>query len=122
MESLNKIRLSKKILLLLLFRNKEMEPVHIFYKELSAHDNNIFTADITEKNEVENVKLKKSLKYAVTGLSINHNTGTDLVTMTNFDRQNLLSNAIQKLVKEKKDPDLDLKISNPETKDLITPF
>ena len=122
MESLNKIRLSKKILLLLLFRNKEMEPVHIFYKELSAHDNNIFTADITEKNEVGNVKLKKSLKYAVTGLSINHNIGTDLVTMTNFDRQNLLSNAIQKLVKEKKDPDLDLKISNPETKDLITPF
>ena len=93
-----------------------MEPVHIFYKELSTHDNNIFTADITEKNEVENVKLKKSLKYAVTGLSINHNIGT------NFDRQNLLSNAIQKLVKEKKDPDLDLKISNPETKDLITPF
>ena len=35
-----------------------MEPVHIFYKELSADENNIFTADIAEKNEVENVNLK----------------------------------------------------------------
>ena len=30
-----------------------MEPVHIFYKELPAEKNNIFTADIAEKNEVE---------------------------------------------------------------------
>ena len=33
-----------------------MEPVHIFYKELPAEGNNIFTADIAEENEVENVK------------------------------------------------------------------
>ena len=52
-----------------------MEPVHIFYKELSADENNVFTANITEKNEVENVKFKKSQEYAVTGLSINHDTG-----------------------------------------------
>ena len=35
------------------------------------NENNIFTANITEKNEVENVKFNKSLEYAVTGLSIN---------------------------------------------------
>ena len=35
-----------------------MEPVHIFYKELSPDENNIFTADIAEKNEVEYVKFK----------------------------------------------------------------
>ena len=63
-----------------------------------------------------------SLEYAVTRLSINHDVDTDLVTITDVDRQNLLSNAIQKLVKEKKDPDLDPKISNSETKDLIIPF
>ena len=33
-----------------------MEQVYIFYKELPADENNIFTADIPEKNEVENVK------------------------------------------------------------------
>ena len=35
-----------------------MEPAHIFFKELSADEKNIFTADIAEKNEVENVNLK----------------------------------------------------------------
>ena len=48
-----------------------MEPIHIFYKELPADENNIFTADIAEKNDAENVKFKKSVKCAVTGLSIN---------------------------------------------------
>ena len=28
-----------------------MEPTHIFYKELSVDENNIFTADITEKKQ-----------------------------------------------------------------------
>ena len=35
-----------------------MEPIHIFWKELPVDENNIFTADITEKNEVENVRFK----------------------------------------------------------------
>ena len=62
-----------------------MEPIHIFYKELPADENNIFTADITEKNEVENVKFKKSLAYAVTGLLINQDIGSALVTVTDID-------------------------------------
>ena len=62
-----------------------MEPIHIFYKELPADENNIFTADITEKNEVENVKFKKSLAYAVTGLLINQDIGSTLVTVTDID-------------------------------------
>ena len=35
-----------------------MEPIHIFYKQLTVDEDNIFTADITEKNEAENVKFK----------------------------------------------------------------
>lgn len=79
-----------------------MEPIHIFYKELSTDESNVFTADITEKNEVENVKFKKSLEYTVTGLSINHDTGTDLVIITGVGRQNFLSSAIHKTCKRKK--------------------
>ena len=86
-----------------------MEPIHIFYKELPVDENNIFIVDITEKNEVENVRFKKSLEYAVTGLSINQDTGSSLVTVTDINRQNFLSNTIQNLVKERKEPDLDLK-------------
>ena len=63
-----------------------MEPKHIFYKELPVDENNIFTANIADKNEVENVKFKKSLEYAVTGLSINQDIGSELVTMTDVDK------------------------------------
>ena len=83
---------------------------------------NIFTAYITEKNEAENVKFKKSLEYAVTGLLINQDIGSALVTVTDIDRQNFLGNSIQKLVKEKRPQFLDLDISKPETKDIIIPF
>ena len=99
-----------------------MEPVHIFYKELPADENNIFTADIAEKNEVENVKFKKSQEYAVTGLSINQKISSELVTVTDVNKSYNLSNSLQNLVKEIKEPDLYLKISNPETKDIIIPF
>ena len=37
-----------------------METVHIFYKDLPVDDNNIFVTNLTEKNEVEEVKFKKS--------------------------------------------------------------
>ena len=78
-----------------------MEPIRIFYKELPVDENNIFTANITEKNEVENVKFKKSLEYAVTGLSINQDTDAELMTVIDIDRLNFLSNSIQNLEKEK---------------------
>ena len=100
-----------------------MEPIHIFYKELPVNEENIFIADITEKNEVENVKFKKLFEYAVTGLSINQETDSNLVAVIDTNRQTVLSNLIQKLVKEKKEPDLDLKIYNEEmTLGKITPF
>ena len=58
----------------------------------------------------------------MTGLSINQDIGSALVSVTDTDQQNSLRSNIQKLVKEKKDPDFDLKISNPEKKDVIIPF
>ena len=96
-----------------------MEPIHIFYEELPVNENNIFIANLTEKNEVKNVRFKKSLEYSVTGVSIGQDIGW---TLTDIDRQNFLRNTIQNLVKEKKEPDLDLKISNSETKDIIIAF
>ena len=79
-----------------------MEPTNIFYKELPADENNIFTADIAEKNEVENGKFKKSQEFVVTGLSINQDTGSELVTETDINKLNILSNSIENLVKQKK--------------------
>ena len=65
-----------------------MQPIHIFYKELPADENNIFTADIAEKNEVENIKFKKSQEYAMTGLSRNQDIGSELVTATDVNKLN----------------------------------
>ena len=64
--------------------------------------------------------LKNLFEYAATGMSINQDIDSDLLTVTDIDRQNFSSNNIQKLVKEKKEPDL--KISTPETIDIIIPF
>ena len=51
---------------------------------------------------MENVKFKKPQEYAVTGLSINQDIGSELVTVTDVNKLNILSNSIQNLVKEKK--------------------
>ena len=51
-----------------------METAHIFYKELPKGDDNIFTANLSEKSEVQGMLFKKSNEFAVTGLSINQDT------------------------------------------------
>ena len=63
--------------------------------------------------------MKKSKEYATTSLSINQDTGLTQVAVTDTDRLETLSNLRQKLVKEKKEPDLDLRIKNTET---VIPF
>ena len=42
--------------------------------------------NLAEKNEVESVKFKKSREYAITGLSINQDTGSKEVAITDTDR------------------------------------
>ena len=64
----------------------KMEPIHIFCKELPTDENNIFVVNLAEKNEVESVKFKKSREYAITGLSINQDTGSTEVAITDTDR------------------------------------
>ena len=45
-----------------------MDPVHTFYNELEIDKDNIFTVNISQENEVENVSFGK--EYAVTGMTI----------------------------------------------------
>ena len=65
---------------------------------------------------------KQSKEYAVTGLSINQDIDSRLIAVKDTNRQEAISNLIQKLVIEKKDPDLDLKICNEEAFEKIIPF
>ena len=81
-----------------------MEPVHIFYKDLPVDENNIFIVNLTEKNQVEEVKFKKLREYAITGLSVNQDIGTDFIAVGETDREEVLSKLIQTLVKGKREP------------------
>ena len=72
----------------------------MFYKELPTDDNSIFVANLAEKNKVVSIKFKKSREYAITGLSINQDTGSTKVAITDTDRLETLSNLIQRLVKK----------------------
>ena len=64
---------------------------------------------LTETNEVKKVKFRRSIEYAVTGLSINQDIDSGLIAVTDTDRQEAITNLIQRFVKEKKEPNPDNK-------------
>ena len=53
--------------------NKNMEFFHLFYTEIPSDEDNIFSANLTEKKGVEQVKFKKSKIYAISGLWTDQN-------------------------------------------------
>ena len=100
-----------------------MDPVHIFFKELEINQDNTFTANISQENEVENVVFNTDKEHAVTGMVIKPDiTDSELVKIENTKELDKISKDIQELIKNYKDADLTLSISNPETKTLLFPF
>ena len=100
-----------------------MDPVHIFFKELEIDQDNTFTANVSQENEVENVIFNTDKEYAVTGMVIKPDIAdSELVKIENTKELDRISKEIQELIKNYKDPDLTLSISNPETKTLLLPF
>ena len=100
-----------------------MEPIHISYNELEIDGNNIFTADISQENEAENVLFDKNKEYAVTGMTIIPKiVDSELVKVINTKELQRISEEIQEKIKNYKEPNLNLTISNPETKTLVIPF
>ena len=100
-----------------------MEPSCIFHKELPIDENNIFEANISEKNEVKNVLFKKSIEYAITGPSINQDID-NLVEMTHRNRKRILQELIENLLKEEKDDEhnCSLKLHNSEGYEKVISF
>ena len=100
---------------------KKLDSVHIFFKELEIDQDNTFTANVSQENKVENVVFKTDKEYTVTGMVIKPDiTDSELVKIEN--NKDKISKEIQELIKNYKDPDLTLSISNPETKALLLPF
>ena len=77
-----------------------MESSHVFYKELPVDKDNIFSANLAEDNEIEQIKFKKLKKYAMSGLSINQNT-TLYVPLPNIEGHKALSNILRTYLRKK---------------------
>ena len=100
-----------------------MEPTHVSYKELPIDENNIFTANISEKNQVQNILFRKSKEYAVTGLAINQNTD-NLNEVTDKNSKRILQELIESLLKEEKDDEhaYSLKLHNSKGYEKVIPL
>ena len=100
-----------------------MEPIHIFYNKLEIDGNNIFTADISKENKVENVLFNKNKEYAVPRMTIKPEiVDSELIKIINTKELQRISEEIKEKIKKYKKPNLNLTISNPETKTLVIPF
>ena len=66
-----------------------MEPTHIFYKQLPIDENNVFTANVSKKNEVQNILFRKSNEYAIIVLVISQNTD-NLIEVSDRNRKRML--------------------------------
>ena len=100
-----------------------MDPVHIFYKEIKIDKDNIFTANISQENEVENVLFNKDKEYVITGMVIKPDIiDSELIKIKSTKELDKISKEIQELTKNFEEPDLTLSIYNKETKTLLIPF
>ena len=55
-----------------------MEPADVFYSELLSEN-------LSENNEIEEIKFKKSKNYAISGLAINQEVNSEFVPLPNVD-------------------------------------
>ena len=100
-----------------------MDPAHIYFKNLDIDQDNTFTLNFSKENEIENVIFNKEYDYAVTGLKINADLpDKDLIKKSDQLKQNEISQEIQELIKNYKEPDLTLFMSHSETKAVEIPF
>ena len=64
-----------------------MEFSHVFYKEIPLNEDNIFSANLTENNRVEQAKFKKSKIYAISWLSIDQKTQPMFLYQTSKEKK-----------------------------------
>ena len=100
-----------------------MDPSYIFFGQLDIDEDNTFTENISEENEIENVVFNKDNKYAITGLNINSIfSDSELLKIENIKEQNRVFQEIKDLINGYNEPDLTFVVSHPETKIVEVPF
>ena len=76
-----------------------MEFSHVLYKETLLDEDNILSANLTENNEAKQISFEKSNLYAISGLSINQDT-TSNVSLPNIEGKRAHSDILRTYVQE----------------------
>ena len=100
-----------------------MDPSYIYFNETDIGQDNIFTANLSKDNEIEKVFFNKEKEYGVSGLKINVDLPDEkILKINNKKEQEKISQEIQELIKQNKEPKLTFIISHPEAKSIEIPF
>ena len=79
-----------------------------FYREFPLDEDNIFSANLTENNKVEQISFETSKLCPINGLSLDQGTASN-VSLPNIEGKETLSDILKTYVEEKNKYNLDLK-------------
>ena len=100
-----------------------MDPSYIYFNEIDIDQDNTFTENLSKDNEIEKVAFNKENEYGISGLNINVDLPDEkILKLDNKKEQEKLSQEIQQLIKQNKEPNLAFIISDPQTKSIEIPF
>ena len=101
-----------------------MSPVHIYFKEIDIYQDHTFIINFATENEIENVLFDGQSEYRVSRMNIKPVlTDEKIIKIENKKEQKKkISEEIQELIKQNKEPNLTLFIYHPETKTIEIPF
>ena len=94
-----------------------MDPSYIYFREINIDQDKSFTTDFSKENKIEEVLFNKENDYRVTGLTINSILPDEkIIRIENVKEQKRISNEIQELIKNFKEPDLNFFYFAPRNK------
>ena len=100
-----------------------MNPVHIYCKEIDIDQNHSFTMNFAKENEIENILFDGQNEYAVSRMDIKPVIKDEkIIKIESKKEQKKISEEIQELIKQNKEPNLTFIISHPETESIEIPF
>ena len=100
-----------------------MDPSYIYFKEIKIDQDKTFTTSLSKDNDIEKVAFNKENEYGVTGLNINSVLPDEkILKIENFKEQEKITQEIQELIKQNKEPNLTFVISHLETKSIEIHF
>ena len=96
-----------------------MDPSYIYFNEIDIDQDNTFTANLSKDKEIEKVVSNKENEYGVSELNSNVDLPDEkIVKLDNKKEQEKISQEIQELIKQNKEPNLTFIISHSETKSI----